>query len=76
MSLFFRDTGTFFFSTHSFSLFKIFFITYTDHAHTQDTACSTEALAHLQGTALYSSPTGEGIRLEYPSETWFVVSIL
>uniref|UniRef100_A0A5B7BM17 RRM domain-containing protein n=1 Tax=Davidia involucrata TaxID=16924 RepID=A0A5B7BM17_DAVIN len=31
----------------------------------QDTACSTEALNHLQGTILYSSPPGEGMRLEY-----------
>ncbi|XP_057806666.1 uncharacterized protein LOC131021482 isoform X4 [Salvia miltiorrhiza] len=31
----------------------------------QDTACSTEALSHLQGTALYSSTSGEGMRLEY-----------
>ena len=34
--------------------------------HTQDTASSTEALSHLQGTALYSSTSGEGMRLEYP----------
>uniref|UniRef100_A0A2P2LEJ3 Leukocyte receptor cluster member 8 homolog isoform X3 n=1 Tax=Rhizophora mucronata TaxID=61149 RepID=A0A2P2LEJ3_RHIMU len=32
----------------------------------QDTACSTEALSQLQGTILYSSPPGEGMRLEYP----------
>uniref|UniRef100_A0A516IJG3 RRM domain-containing protein n=1 Tax=Turnera subulata TaxID=218843 RepID=A0A516IJG3_9ROSI len=32
----------------------------------QDTACSTGALNHLQGTVLYSSPAGEGMRLEYP----------
>ncbi|KAL0377687.1 UNVERIFIED_CONTAM: SUMO-conjugating enzyme SCE1 [Sesamum radiatum] len=32
----------------------------------QDTACSTEALGHLQGTVLYSSTSGEGMRLEYP----------
>ncbi|KAM1529530.1 U1 small nuclear ribonucleoprotein A-like isoform X3 [Malus sylvestris] len=31
----------------------------------QDTACSTGALSHLQGTFLYSSTTGEGMRLEY-----------
>ncbi|KAI3462738.1 hypothetical protein Pfo_019401 [Paulownia fortunei] len=31
----------------------------------QDTACSTEALSHLQGTILYSSTSGEGMRLEY-----------
>ncbi|QDP16909.2 hypothetical protein Tsubulata_070004 [Turnera subulata] len=31
----------------------------------QDTACSTGALNHLQGTVLYSSPAGEGMRLEY-----------
>ncbi|KAG6383117.1 hypothetical protein SASPL_157136 [Salvia splendens] len=31
----------------------------------QDTASSTEALSHLQGTALYSSTSGEGMRLEY-----------
>ncbi|XP_058186883.1 uncharacterized protein LOC131303845 isoform X6 [Rhododendron vialii] len=31
----------------------------------QDTASSTEALNHLQGTKLYSSPPGEGMRLEY-----------
>ncbi|KAJ8770729.1 hypothetical protein K2173_021376 [Erythroxylum novogranatense] len=35
---------------------------------TADTACSTEALNLLQGTVLYSSPPGEGFRLEYPSE--------
>lgn len=34
--------------------------------YTQDTASSTDALSHLQGTALYSSTTGEGMRLEYP----------
>lgn len=34
--------------------------------YTQDTACSTEALGHLQGTILYSSTSGEGMRLEYP----------
>ncbi|THG18116.1 hypothetical protein TEA_001641 [Camellia sinensis var. sinensis] len=33
-----------------------------------DAACSSEALNHLQGTILYSSPPGEGMRLEYPSE--------
>ncbi|EEF27997.1 RNA binding protein, putative [Ricinus communis] len=32
----------------------------------QDTACSTGALNHLQGTVLYSSTSGEGMRLEYP----------
>ncbi|XP_051141009.1 uncharacterized protein LOC127258262 isoform X2 [Andrographis paniculata] len=31
----------------------------------QDTACSTEALSQLQGTILYSSTSGEGMRLEY-----------
>ncbi|WMV17083.1 hypothetical protein MTR67_010468 [Solanum verrucosum] len=31
----------------------------------QDTASSTEALSHLQGTILHSS-SGEGMRLEYP----------
>lgn len=31
----------------------------------QDTACSTGALNHLQGTILYSSPAGEGMRLEF-----------
>ncbi|XP_057971929.1 uncharacterized protein LOC131160339 isoform X2 [Malania oleifera] len=31
----------------------------------QDTASSTEALNNLQGTILYSSPAGEGMRLEY-----------
>ncbi|XP_052197456.1 RNA-binding protein L [Diospyros lotus] len=31
----------------------------------RDTACSTEALSRLQGTILYSSPPGEGMRLEY-----------
>ncbi|KAI3451996.1 hypothetical protein Pfo_008661 [Paulownia fortunei] len=31
----------------------------------QDTASSTEALSHLQGTILYSSTSGEGMRLEY-----------
>lgn len=34
----------------------------------QDTACSTGALSHLQGTMLYSSRAGEGMRLEYPFE--------
>ena len=32
----------------------------------QDTNFSTAALNHLQGTILYSSPGGDGIRLEYP----------
>ncbi|XP_059594664.1 RNA-binding protein L isoform X1 [Vitis vinifera] len=32
----------------------------------QDTPCSTGALNHLQGTVLYSSPAGEGMRIEYP----------
>ncbi|KZV39739.1 hypothetical protein F511_08201 [Dorcoceras hygrometricum] len=32
----------------------------------QDTACSSEALNRLQGTILYSSTSGEGMRLEYP----------
>uniref|UniRef100_A0A516IJE5 RRM domain-containing protein n=1 Tax=Turnera subulata TaxID=218843 RepID=A0A516IJE5_9ROSI len=32
----------------------------------QDTTCSTGALNHLQGTVVYSSPAGEGMRLEYP----------
>ncbi|XP_057491747.1 uncharacterized protein LOC130777402 isoform X3 [Actinidia eriantha] len=31
----------------------------------QDAACSNEALNRLQGTLLYSSPPGEGMRLEY-----------
>ncbi|XP_073060507.1 uncharacterized protein [Primulina eburnea] len=31
----------------------------------QDTACSTEALNRLQGTILYSSTSGEGMRLEF-----------
>lgn len=31
----------------------------------QDTASSTEALNQLQGTVLYSSTSGEGLRLEY-----------
>ncbi|KAH7520218.1 RNA-binding protein L isoform X2 [Ziziphus jujuba] len=31
----------------------------------QDTASSTGALSHLQGTILYSSRAGEGMRLEY-----------
>lgn len=31
----------------------------------QDTACSTGALNHLQGTLLYSSLAGEGMRLQY-----------
>ncbi|KAH8503340.1 hypothetical protein H0E87_014569 [Populus deltoides] len=31
----------------------------------QDTASSTGALNHLQGTVLYSSVAGEGLRLEY-----------
>ncbi|KAL4568742.1 hypothetical protein LXL04_024357 [Taraxacum kok-saghyz] len=31
----------------------------------EDTACSSEALNHLQGTVLYSSVSGEGMRLEY-----------
>ncbi|KAG8641195.1 RNA-binding protein L isoform X2 [Manihot esculenta] len=30
----------------------------------QDTSCSTGALHHLQGTILYSSPAGEGMRLD------------
>nr|XP_043607044.1 uncharacterized protein LOC122579028 [Erigeron canadensis] len=30
-----------------------------------DTACSTDALNHLQGTVLYSSVSGEGMRLEF-----------
>lgn len=32
----------------------------------QDTVSSTAALNNLQGTILYSSPTSDGIRLEYP----------
>ncbi|KAB1212425.1 RNA-binding protein with multiple splicing 2 [Morella rubra] len=31
----------------------------------QDTGCSTGAMNHLQGTILYSSPAGEGMRLQY-----------
>ncbi|KAE8076028.1 hypothetical protein FH972_014703 [Carpinus fangiana] len=31
----------------------------------QDTACSTGALNHLQGTLLYSSLAGEGMRLQF-----------
>lgn len=31
----------------------------------QDTASSSEALIQLQGTVLYSSTSGEGMRLEY-----------
>ncbi|XP_027073299.1 uncharacterized protein [Coffea arabica] len=31
----------------------------------QDSATSSEALNHLQGTVLYSSPSGQGMRLEY-----------
>ncbi|KAK4778289.1 hypothetical protein SAY87_018476 [Trapa incisa] len=31
----------------------------------EDTDCSTSALNHLQGAVLYSSPYGEGMRLEY-----------
>ncbi|KAL6512864.1 hypothetical protein OROHE_019654 [Orobanche hederae] len=31
----------------------------------KDTACSTEAVSHLQGTILYSSTSGEGMRLEW-----------
>ncbi|XP_062150544.1 RNA-binding protein L isoform X2 [Alnus glutinosa] len=31
----------------------------------QDTACSTGALNHLQGTLLYSSVAGEGMRLQF-----------
>lgn len=31
----------------------------------QDTACSTGAINSLQGTILYSSPAGDGMRLEY-----------
>jgi len=34
--------------------------------HLKDTACSTGALNHLQGTLLYSSVAGEGMRLQYP----------
>ncbi|KAF7130350.1 hypothetical protein RHSIM_Rhsim10G0113800 [Rhododendron simsii] len=41
----------------------------------QDTASSTEALNHLQGTKLYSSPPGEGMRLEYPSKAIVVCEI-
>ncbi|KAG7570146.1 RNA recognition motif domain [Arabidopsis thaliana x Arabidopsis arenosa] len=33
----------------------------------QDVSCSSEALHTLQGTVLYSSLTGEGLRLQYPS---------
>ncbi|KAG5404623.1 hypothetical protein IGI04_010742 [Brassica rapa subsp. trilocularis] len=33
----------------------------------QDVSCSSEALHALQGTVLYSSLTGEGLRLQYPS---------
>ncbi|XWS45236.1 hypothetical protein CRYUN_Cryun15aG0118900 [Craigia yunnanensis] len=32
----------------------------------QDTACSTGAMNSQQGTILYSSPAGDGMRLEYP----------
>lgn len=32
----------------------------------QDTACSSEALTHVQGTVLQSSTSMEGMRLEYP----------
>ncbi|KAJ8764512.1 hypothetical protein K2173_006252 [Erythroxylum novogranatense] len=42
----------------------------------QDTACSTEALNHLQGTLLYSSPLGGGMRLEYPSEKFSNASFI
>ncbi|KAA8547126.1 hypothetical protein F0562_003544 [Nyssa sinensis] len=44
----------------------------------QDAACSTEALNNLQGTILYSSPPGEGMRLEYPSKSIlsFFISLL
>ncbi|XP_018824461.1 U1 small nuclear ribonucleoprotein A isoform X1 [Juglans regia] len=31
----------------------------------KDTACSSGAMNHLQGTILYSSPAGEGMRLQY-----------
>ncbi|KNA03591.1 hypothetical protein SOVF_207650 isoform C, partial [Spinacia oleracea] len=31
----------------------------------QDTACSSEAMSQLQGTVLFSSSSGEGLRLEY-----------
>lgn len=41
----------------------------------QDTSCSTGALHHLQGTILYSSPAGEGMRLEYPFENFFCVGL-
>ncbi|KAM7516499.1 hypothetical protein LguiA_006082 [Lonicera macranthoides] len=34
----------------------------------QDAACSSEARNRLQGTILYSSPPGKGLRLEYPFE--------
>ncbi|XP_073057915.1 uncharacterized protein [Primulina eburnea] len=40
----------------------------------QDTACSTEALNRLQGTVLYSSTSGEGMRLEYPLNLFLICS--
>ncbi|KAL8528716.1 hypothetical protein ACS0TY_006243 [Phlomoides rotata] len=41
----------------------------------QDTACSTEALAHLQGTILYSTTSGEGMRLEYPFRATYRLAV-
>jgi len=35
----------------------------------QDIPSATVALNSLQGTILYSSPAGEGMRLEYPLTT-------
>ncbi|XWS33578.1 hypothetical protein CRYUN_Cryun22dG0095400 [Craigia yunnanensis] len=43
----------------------------------QDTACSTGAMNSLQGTILYSSPAGDGMRLEYPlSPLYFLLPFL
>ncbi|OMO56625.1 hypothetical protein CCACVL1_26411 [Corchorus capsularis] len=41
----------------------------------QDTASSTGAMNSLQGTILYSSPPGDGMRLEYPLDITFILLI-
>lgn len=57
------------------TLFSLLFQCYMPF-YVQDTASSTEALNHLQGTKLYSSPPGEGMRLEYPSKAIVVCLVL
>ncbi|CAH2058399.1 unnamed protein product [Thlaspi arvense] len=42
----------------------------------QDVSCSSEALRTLQGTVLYSSLTGEGLRLQYPSLLYLCFSFV